>query len=46
MSLTVQQALTLPPLTLGTVVAGAGGLSREIKSVTVQEIINEDPISV
>ena len=46
MSLTVQQALTLPPLTLGTVVAGAGGLSREIKSVTVQEIIYEDPISV
>ncbi len=46
MSLTVQKALALPPLTLGTVVAGAGGLDREINSVTVQEIINEDLISV
>ena len=46
MPLTVQKALTLPPLNLGTVVAGAGGLDREIKSVTVQEIINEDLISV
>ena len=43
MSLTVQKALSLPPLTLGTVVAGAGGLSREIKSVTVQEIITKAP---
>ncbi|MGB4170440.1 MAG: PucR family transcriptional regulator ligand-binding domain-containing protein, partial [bacterium] len=36
--LNVQQALSIPPLTRSRVVAGAGGLHRIIKNITIMEV--------
>jgi purine catabolism regulator len=38
MKLTVSDALRLPPLSLGNLVAGQGGIDKEIQSITVIEV--------